>query len=398
MGIDAAHPKTKEVLGRALPDAAERAGVEREALRGFVRHGRNREALLERVLDSTSEASFDTTAAFGRVEARALERFVEELGPALERAKAALYPPEAQEILRNQDQMGLLLAGQEERGREAGGVAWRVYPKDDPPHGYRYAEVEGQVLKGYDRGSLVLRVTVTNGGPSAVTVVGLDAVVLQHAGVQGRVLMQWKMKGVPELHIPPRREFVLAPLFGPSPILKDEVWEIGPGAQSTLEVVVSEATPPGSYEFVLQARAVEGAGEVQLESEPYCVLIPSEEKRSLRVHVYGKHYDSAAPHLLRLPRPKWRLLRKVATDRDRMLYLGPTPDMVLRGERDEVWRMRAVQLSERRRDQSGGWTAVLGDSSEFILSLDVPVGEPLYNLSDAVRRTFGEGAVGDGWG
>lgn len=104
LGLDPTHPQVRETMERGVSDAANEAEVSPTLLSAFVKEPRNRMALVQSVVKPNSDFRCSDEMTLGVVERKAIKKFIEILPASIEKAKAATYSAEGQELLNKQDQ------------------------------------------------------------------------------------------------------------------------------------------------------------------------------------------------------------------------------------------------------------------------------------------------------
>lgn len=96
-------PQFKEIINRAVSDAAIRVNIKSDLLKAFLNQGDNCKELFELILSPNIPTDFNKKMTMGIIEKDRLERFLNILPEAIREAKQSIYSPSDQEILARHD-------------------------------------------------------------------------------------------------------------------------------------------------------------------------------------------------------------------------------------------------------------------------------------------------------
>lgn len=264
-------------------------------------------------------------------------------------------------------------------------AALDVVHHDDPPGALDYVMgADGGVAKCYvhdDRFVLDAHLSRRVRGP--VIAKRMEVVITSHEPVRGRVLQLLKPKGLFEPH---EFHFTLSPSRPQVDLLGGKWLAIDRAEDGCARLLLDDVEEPGLYAFHVAAAVAWAGDSGQCRSATFLLHEPGPDADFLRLIVRGRHYDSGAAAVLRLPEGDWRALQREATREDASLFLGPTGYEVARRIKDTRWIIRRQGLTPL----GDGHFAPHEDlPGEPFMRLRAKVEEPLYTTSDALARLRG---------
>lgn len=96
-------PQFKEIIDRAVSDAAIRTNIKSDLLKAFLNQDENCKVLIDLILSPNIPTDFNKKMSMGIIEKDRLERFLNILPEAIKEAKKSIYSPSDQEILERHD-------------------------------------------------------------------------------------------------------------------------------------------------------------------------------------------------------------------------------------------------------------------------------------------------------
>lgn len=99
--IDPKHPNFREIIDKAVADAAAKSHIKRDLIKAFLKVPENSQNVIKMILNPRDKVTFNTNMTLGIVEEAKLDRFINLLPEAIQKAKASVYNPAEQEILKS---------------------------------------------------------------------------------------------------------------------------------------------------------------------------------------------------------------------------------------------------------------------------------------------------------
>jgi hypothetical protein len=230
---------------------------------------------------------------------------------------------------------------------------------------------------------------VTNPTKTSFHVHSLRVTTQGYGKVGGRVLRLVKPKGFIE---PAQITFSPSVNVGSSvDILDGRVWAVNPKSTEHATLLLDRGTSPGLYQVGISVSGQRGSETVARLSPTFAFHVEAPGCDMLTLYVVGRHYDSPASQVLRLPRQEWMRLKREACAANRRLYLGPSPDEIIKQKTDRTWIIRAVRASLGSVEHSEAWGTA--EPPVVVMDLGTPVDEELYSTRAALDRIMGT----DGW-
>lgn len=260
-----------------------------------------------------------------------------------------------------------------------------VFHELDPPFRFDYWFRASEITKAYTGTDFRLIAMVTNNSERDLDIHSLDVITLEYEHISTRVLRLAKMKGLYEpIEIGFRPSTVVG---GSSNILGSKVWRVKARDQEPIRLSFEEDLEPGFYHILFRARGKCGSETVDLYSASFLVNVRDQSENALVLHVM-KHYDSAAPHVLKLDEVTWSSLKTETTSTSKMVFLGPSLVDFSRRTEDSTWLIREVVGTPMESDGSH-LSISFGQPSKILFDLGIAVEEELYFLNNAIQRVTG---------
>lgn len=258
----------------------------------------------------------------------------------------------------------------------------------NPPYSFDYILLDSVVTKAFNNVELRLLVTITNPTRATLDIHSLNVTTLNYQQVTGWVVRLSKMKG---LFQPLELSFLPSPNAGGSKdVLGGRVWRINGGARETLALTLGRGATPGLYQVVISVNGKLDGRSVVRRSSRFDIHVKGDDSDLLDLYVLDRHYDSPAAQLLALDDSTWRMLKEEATDRNQLVFLGPSFYEISTGLTDHTWIVRACKAQPQ---EDGLSTRIeFGEPSAEILNLGTAVDEELFSLDEIMRQI-----VGDDW-
>lgn len=259
----------------------------------------------------------------------------------------------------------------------------------DPPHAFDYVRIGDEVLKAYTSAELRLVACVTNPTKAAFHVHSLRVTTQGYESLGGRVLRLVKPKGFIE---PVKITFRPSQNVGSGvELLDDKVLTIGPNAVEHATLLLDRATAPGLYRVAFEISGRKDGETLTRLSPTFVFHVEESGLDLLTLHVVGRHYDSPANQVLRLPQHEWKRLKRETVAANRRVYLGPSGHEIVNQKTDRTWIIRAVRTRPGSVEDSEAWSP--SEPPTVLLDLGTPVDEELYSTRAALSRVTG----GDSW-
>jgi hypothetical protein len=268
----------------------------------------------------------------------------------------------------------------------------RIYPQrepysvnmvhqNDPPNAFDYVLADGAVVKAYTSAGFRGLILITNGSKSTFTIHALTLQTVTYLSSTDRVLILEKPMGFWE-----PVELEVKPTIYPGSevdLLKGKVLNVEHGSFGMILTLAKE-TAPGLYWLSVSAVGQVDGRSVRISSSQTAIHVRSSSEDAVRLWVLGRFYDSPASQLLTLSDEMWGRVRELAKDEGQWTFLGPAPPETLKGMKDKEWLLRAVALTEA----ANGKKTLQGES-RVAFSLETPVDEDIYSVSDALQHALG---------
>jgi hypothetical protein len=264
-------------------------------------------------------------------------------------------------------------------------ILFDVFHELDPPFRFDYWFRGNEITKAYTGSGFRLVAMITNNSERDLDIHSLDVITLEHEHISSRVLRLAKMKG---LYDPIEIRFRPSTVPGASSnILGSRIWCVKARAQEAIRLSFQENLEPGFYDIIFRARGKCAGEAVDLYSPSFVVNVRDPGEDVLVLHVM-RHYDSAAPHVLKLDQASWNSLKAETASQSKMLFLGPSLVDIPRRIRDSTWLVREV-FGTPSAGNDRSISIPFKQPSRILLDLGIPVEEELYSLTDAIQRVCG---------